>query len=103
MWGKPPKLTTFAKRSRQVAGVLSQPAVIVNASPTCIGRGIGRKSESRELGLPCECDFTSISRPALSPLLHVILPRLNTPDANEPIPLAVKSKLLMTLAIVPLP
>jgi hypothetical protein len=39
----------------------------------------------------------------LSPVSQVILPRLNMPDANEPIPLAVKSKLLVTLATVPLP
>src|SRR3954452_9196256 len=45
--GKQRKLSVLPKRARQVAKLLSQPAVTVNASPIAIGSGIACHSVSR--------------------------------------------------------
>ena len=68
----------LANLALQVSGVLSQPATSTIWSPTTMGRGIGTKSR---MVWP-SCSSTSLTAPALAPVVKVALPKVKKPVAR---------------------
>src|SRR5581483_12431271 len=103
MYGKPRKFGTLLKRSRQVARLLSQPAVTLNVSPSAMSNGMVSQSSNETSAPLLTWNLTSMIAPALAPATQVTFPPVNQPSWYPPSPLDENVWLVAIPSTVPLP